>query len=82
MKGTAKRPLPPPGRAQRADKVDPVVEHHFFELIPPNLNIDFVGMRFKMLILSWAVILIGLGSIWYRGGSTTGSISSAARWCR
>jgi preprotein translocase subunit SecF len=71
MKGTAKRTTPT-GGAPRPDKADPVVEHRFFELIPPNLNIDFVGMRFRMLILSWAIILIGLGSIWYRGGLNYG----------
>lgn len=44
----------------------------FFELIPPDLSIDFVGLRFKMLLVSWAVILIGLGSIWMRGGLNYG----------
>ena len=43
------------------------VEHKFVELIPPNLGIDFVGMKFKMLIFSWAIIGIGLVSIWVQG---------------
>lgn len=46
--------------------------HRFFELIPPTLQIDFVGLRFKMLILSWSLILVGLVSIWVRGGLNYG----------
>jgi len=55
----------------RAEKV-PTVEHRFFELIPPQLGIDFVGLRFKMLILSWTLILIGLVSIYLHGGLNYG----------
>jgi len=55
----------------RADAPAPV-EHRFLELIPPNLAIDFVGMRFKMLIASWTLILIGLASIYFRGGLNYG----------
>ncbi len=44
----------------------------FFELIPPTINIDFVGLRFRMLLLSWGLILIGLVSIWVRGGLNYG----------
>jgi preprotein translocase subunit SecF len=49
------------------------VEHHFLELIPHNLGIDFVGMKFKMLVLSWAVI-IGLcgGAMLLHGGLNYG----------
>jgi len=43
------------------------VEHRFFELIPPGTTIDFVGLRFKMLLLSWALILIGLVSVGVKG---------------
>jgi len=50
----------------------PPVEHRFTEIIPPNLGIDFVGLRFKMLIFSWALILIGLASIYLRGGLNYG----------
>lgn len=57
--------------AGRGDAPAPV-EHRFLELIPPNLAIDFVGMRFKMLIASWVVILIGLASIYFRGGLNYG----------
>ena len=55
----------------RTDKV-PTIEHHFFELIPPGLNIDFVGLRFKMLLVSWTLILIGLVSIYLHGGLNYG----------
>ena len=57
--------------ATRATETAPV-QHRFFELIPPDLKIDFVGLRFKMLIFSWALILVGLASIWYRGGLNYG----------
>src|SRR5690348_12687186 len=55
-----------------ADKLEPAAAHHFFELIPPGINIDFVGLRLKMLIVSWTLILIGLGSIWLKGGLNYG----------
>ena len=48
------------------------VQHKFFELIPPNLKIDFVGLRFKMLIFSWALILVGLATMYFRGGLNYG----------
>lgn len=57
--------------AGRVDTPAPV-EHRFVELIPPTLRIDFVGMRFKMLVVSWALISIGLGSIYLRGGLNYG----------
>ena len=58
----------PTARPEKA----PTVEHRFFELIPPRLTIDFVGLRFKMLILSWTLILIGLVSIYLHGGLNYG----------
>ena len=48
------------------------VEHKFVELIPPNVGIDFVGLKFKMLILSWTIIALGLASIWAQGGLNYG----------
>jgi len=48
------------------------VAHRFFELIPSGTQIDFVGLRFKMLIMSWALILIGLASVWMKGGLNYG----------
>jgi preprotein translocase subunit SecF len=48
------------------------VEHRFFELIPPGTTIDFVGLRFKMLIFSWTLILIGLVNVWWHGGLNYG----------
>ncbi len=44
----------------------------FLEIIPSNLNIDFVGRRFQMLIFSWTLILMGLVSIWMHGGLNYG----------
>jgi preprotein translocase subunit SecF len=44
----------------------------FCELIPPTVNINFVGLRLRMLIISWIVILIGLASIWMKGGLNYG----------
>ncbi len=47
------------------------VQHRFFELIPPGTRIDFVGLRFKMLLLSWTTIAVGLA--WaYVGGINWG----------
>jgi preprotein translocase subunit SecF len=57
--------------ARGAEKVAPV-EHHFLELIPPGTRIDFVGLRFKMLLLSWTLILIGLLSVYLKGGLNYG----------
>jgi preprotein translocase subunit SecF len=47
-------------------------EHHFFELIPPGTTIDFVGLRLKMLLLSWSLIIVGLASIYLHGGLNYG----------
>ena len=44
----------------------------FFSLIPAGIAIDFVALRFKMLLLSWTLIAIGLGSIWLHGGLNYG----------
>ncbi len=57
--------------ARGAEKAAPV-EHHFLELIPPGTRIDFVGLRFKMLLLSWTLILIGLLSVYLKGGLNYG----------
>ena len=48
------------------------VTHRFFELIPSGTQIDFVGLRFKMLVVSWVLILIGLTSVWMKGGLNYG----------
>jgi preprotein translocase subunit SecF len=44
----------------------------FFELIPPNLGVDYVRLSPMMTLVSVAVILIGLVSIWARGGLNYG----------
>ena len=54
-------------RPARGGEAPAPVEHRFFELIPPGTSIDFVGLRFKMLILSWAVIMAGLAWSWVKG---------------
>jgi preprotein translocase subunit SecF len=55
-----------------ADKAPARVEHKFLELIPPNLGVDFVRLTWRMLLLSWTVIAIGLASIWFQGGLNYG----------
>jgi len=50
------------------------VEHKFVELIPPNMGIDFVRMKFTMLIVSWALIGVGLVSLWAQGGLNYGIV--------
>ena len=62
----------PTARPEKAQDKAPTVEHRFFELIPPHLGIDFVGLRFKMLLMSWTLILIGLVSIYLHGGLNYG----------
>jgi preprotein translocase subunit SecF len=55
------------GRPARGTQAPAPVEHRFFELIPPGTKIDFVGLRFKMLILSWTLIALGLAWAYLRG---------------
>ena len=59
-------------RASTPSERPAAVTHRFFELLPPDINIDFVGLRLKMLIASWALILVGLASIWLKGGLNYG----------
>jgi preprotein translocase subunit SecF len=59
-----------PGKT-RAEQVAPA-DHRFVELIPPGTTIDFVGLRFKMLLFSWALIAVGLVSIYLKGGLNYG----------
>ena len=42
------------------------------EWIKPNINIDFVGMRYKAFMLSGIVILLGLLALFWRGGLNMG----------
>src|SRR5439155_1264331 len=59
------------GRPARGAETPAPVQHRFFELIPPGTRIDFVGLRFKMLLLSWTTIAVGLA--WaYVGGINWG----------
>ena len=58
-------------RPPRGAETPAPVQHRFFELIPPGTRIDFVGLRFKMLLLSWTTIAVGLA--WaYLGGINWG----------
>jgi preprotein translocase subunit SecF len=58
--------------APRRGAPQPAAPPKFFELIPPNPGIDFVGLAPKMAIVSFVLILIGLASIWVRGGLNYG----------
>lgn len=42
------------------------------ELIRQDLNINFVGFRYKAFVLSWIFILLGLGALVWRGGLNLG----------
>jgi preprotein translocase subunit SecF len=44
----------------------------FFELIPPNLGINFVGVRLRMMAVSWVIVLVGLASVFVKGGLNYG----------
>ena len=65
---TAKQNPPAAGAEKAAD----ATKHRFLELIPPHTNFDFVGLRFKMLVVSWVAILIGLASVYFKGGLNYG----------
>lgn len=58
--GEARRGAPPPPPPK------------FFELIPPNPGIDFIALAPKMALLSCALVLVGLVSIFVRGGLNYG----------
>lgn len=42
------------------------------ELIKPNININFVGLRYKAFMLSGVIILLGLVALFFRGGLNMG----------
>lgn len=42
------------------------------EFIRPDININFVGMRFKAFVLSLVLIVLGLGTLAWRGGLKLG----------
>ncbi len=42
------------------------------QLIRPDINIDFVGLRYKAFMLSGAIILLGLLTLFARGGLKMG----------
>lgn len=42
------------------------------ELIKPGLNFDFIGFRFRALVISWVLIAIGLVSLIAHGGPNWG----------
>jgi preprotein translocase subunit SecF len=52
-----------PSRAASGAERAPAAAPRFFTLIPPDINIDFVGLRYKMIAMSWGLIAIGLMSI-------------------
>ena len=56
----------------RRGEAAPATPPKFFELIPPNPGIDFVGMAPKVAVVSLVLILLGLGSMWMRGGLNYG----------
>jgi preprotein translocase subunit SecF len=54
------------------EKAAPATPPRFFELIPSNTNIDFVRLAPRMVLLSTLFILIGLASMYFRGGLNYG----------
>ena len=62
------------GMARRASEQAEAAKSppRFFQLIPPTVNINFIRIRLRMLIISWILILIGLASIWMKGGLNYG----------
>jgi preprotein translocase subunit SecF len=56
----------------RRGEAAPATPPRFFELIPPNPGIDFVGVAPKVALVSCLLIVLGLGSMWMRGGLNYG----------
>ena len=44
----------------------------FFQLISPNPGIDFVRVAPRVMLVSWVIVLMGLGSMYLRGGLNYG----------
>jgi preprotein translocase subunit SecF len=65
---TSMRATPARAPVPRAPQKPP----RFFELIPPNLGVDFVRLAPTMIAVSLAAIVIGLASIWFHGGLNYG----------
>jgi len=42
------------------------------ELIKPDININFVGMRFKAFVFSTVIVLVGMAMLLWRGGLNMG----------
>jgi preprotein translocase subunit SecF len=51
---------------------EPLPPPRFLSLVPAGTTIDFIAIRGKMVVLSLAIILIGLVSMWLRGGLNYG----------
>src|SRR5262249_43953949 len=47
-------------------------EPAMMELIPPNTKIDFVRYRNIAMMISWVLIVIGIGTMFLRGGPNYG----------
>lgn len=62
----------PRGGVARKSTAPPPAPPKFFELIPPNPGIDFVGLAPRMALASCALILVGLVSLFMRGGLNYG----------
>ena len=59
-------------RASEQGETAKAAPPRFFQLIPSTVNVNFIGIRLRMLIISWILILIGLVSIWMKGGLNYG----------
>src|SRR5262249_43914593 len=54
-------------RPARGGEAPAAVEHRFFEVIPPGATSAFVGLRFKMVVLCWALLVAGIAWAWIKG---------------
>jgi preprotein translocase subunit SecF len=59
-------------KTERSPQVAPVAPAKFFALIPANPGIDFVRLAPRMALLSCALILLGVVSMFLRGGLNYG----------
>jgi preprotein translocase subunit SecF len=61
-----------PLAASKEDRRPNTAPPRFFELLPAQTNIDFVKLAPRMVLLSLAFILVGLASMYFRGGLNYG----------
>lgn len=63
---------PAPERGGRREQTAAHEPPKFFQIIPPNPGIDFIGLSPKMAVASTILIVLAFASMFYRGGLNYG----------